>query len=93
MLKELFIGFVVGLIATLFGCFLFIEFFSEFSFEQTLEFIRQGDLEGEVLVLGALANFFVFFVFIKKRQMYRARGVILETLAVAFGVLLLSILQ
>jgi hypothetical protein len=93
MIKEIAIGFLVGLIATCFGCFLFIEFFSEFDFDHTMQLIGQGNLEGEVLVLGALANFFVFFVFIKKRQMYKARGVIFETLFIAFTVLLLSVFK
>lgn len=91
MIKEIAIGFIVGLIATCFGCFVFIEFFSEFDFEYSLKLIAQGNLEGKVLVLGALANFFVFFVFIKKRQLYKARGVILETLFIAMTVLFLSV--
>ncbi len=88
--KEIIIGFVVALIATAFGCFLFIEFFSRYSFSRSLELIKEGDLEGKILVLGAIANFFVFFVFLKKKQIYRARGVLMETFFIAFLVLLLT---
>lgn len=91
MKKEILIGFVVALIATSFGCFLFIEFFSQYDFYKSLALIKDGNLEGKVLVLGALANFFVFFVFLKKKQVYRARGVLLETFLIAFIVLLLTI--
>jgi len=90
MKKELLIGFLVALVATSFGCFLFIEFFSTVDFYESLELIKEGNLEGKVLVLGAVANFFVFFVFLKKKQIYRARGVMMETFLIAFIVLLLT---
>lgn len=91
MKKELLIGFLVALVATSFGCFLFIEFFSTVDFYESLELIKEGNLEGKVLVLGAVANFFVFFVFLKKKQIYRARGVMMETFLIAFIVLLLTL--
>ncbi|MDO9273998.1 MAG: hypothetical protein Q7T92_00430 [Lutibacter sp.] len=91
MKKELLIGFLVALVATSFGCFLFIEFFSTVDFYESLELIKEGNLEGKVLVLGAIANFFVFFVFLKKKQIYRARGVMIETFLIAFIVLLLTL--
>ena len=62
--KEILIGFLVGVLATAFGCFIFIEFFSMFDFYKSLDLIKEGSLEGKVLVLGALANFFVFFTFL-----------------------------
>lgn len=91
MKKEIFIGFMIALIATSFGCFIFIEFFSRYDFYKSLALIKEGNLEGKVLVLGAIANFFVFFVFLKKKQIYRARGVLLETILLAFLVLFLTL--
>lgn len=90
MKKEIAIGFFIALIATAFGCFIFIEFFSNFDFNQSLALIKEGNLEGKILVLGAIANFFVFFIFLKKKQIYRARGVLIETFLIAFLVLLLT---
>lgn len=89
--KEILIGFLVAIVATSFGCFIFIEFISEFDFDKSLEMIKEGNLEGKILVLGAIANFFVFFTFLKKKQIYRARGVLMETFVVAFIVLLLTL--
>jgi hypothetical protein len=89
--KEIFIGIVVALIATAFGCFLFIEFFSQYDFSKSMQLIKEGSLEGKVLVLGALANFFVFFVFMKKKQIYRARGVLIASFFIAFIVLYLTL--
>lgn len=91
MRKEIFIGFITALIATAFGCYLFIEYFSNKGFYETLKLIKEGNLEGKVLVLGAIANFFVFFVFLKKKQIYRARGVLITTFLIAFIVLILTL--
>ena len=85
------IGFVVALIATSFGCYIFIEYFSSYDFYTSLSLIKEGNLEGRVLVLGAIANFFVFFVFLKKKQIYRARGVLFETFLIALIVLFLTL--
>lgn len=93
MKKEILIGFLVALVATSFGCFLFIEFFSPVDFYESLSLIKEGNLEGKILVLGAIANFFVFFVFLKKKQIYRVRGVIMETFLIAFIVLLLTLFK
>ena len=68
MKKELLIGFIVALIATSFGCFLFIEFFSKYDFYKSLQLIKEGNLEGKVLVLGAIANLVVFCGFLKKKK-------------------------
>ena len=91
MKKEMLIGFAVALVATAFGCYIFIEFFSKYNFHKSLKLIVEGNLEGKVLVLGAIANFFVFFVFLKKKQIYRARGVLLETFLIALIVLFLTL--
>ena len=91
MKKEILIGFIVALIATSVGSYIFIEFFSTYDFNTSLNLIKEGGLEGKVLVLGAIANFFVFFVFLKKKQFYRARGVLFETFFIAFLVLLLTL--
>ncbi len=92
MKKEILIGFFTALIATFFGCYLFIEYFSNKGFYETISLIIQGNLQGKVLVLGAIANFFVFFIFLKKKQIYRAKGVLLETFLIAFLVLFLTII-
>ncbi|UMB55431.1 hypothetical protein MKD41_08140 [Lutibacter sp. A64] len=91
MIKEILNGFIVGLIATASGTFIFIEFFSKYDFYISLDLIKEGNLEGKVLALGAIANFFVFYIFLKKKQIYRARGVLFESFFIAFLVLLLTI--
>ncbi len=87
--KEIAIGFAISLTATLFGCYLVIEFLSSESFETTLQQIKTQQKYSQILTLGALANFLVFYVFSQKKQWYRMRGVLLETFVVAFVVVYL----
>lgn len=86
--KEIFIGFLVGIIATFFGLFLYIEFISSYSFDETVKMITEGSLWGKVLGLAAIPNLFVFFIYLKKKQDYRARGVMLATFFIAFLILI-----
>tara|TARA_R110001632_G_scaffold67875_2_gene159437 strand:- start:464 stop:751 length:288 start_codon:yes stop_codon:yes gene_type:complete len=81
--KEISIGFIISILATASGVFLYLQYFSKFGFEETIQMIKQGDLYAQVLSLAALPNLFVFFVFIKKKQDYRARGVLMASILIA----------
>ena len=90
MIKEISIGFLVGLLSTLFGSYIFVEYFSNYGFYTSLNLIEEGGLYGKIISIGAIANFFPFFIFLKKKQIYRARGVLMESILVAFVVLILT---
>ncbi len=90
--KEVIIGFLVGLVATLFGFFIYVEFVSPYGFDETLSILQEGGLYGKVLGLAALPNLFVFFVFLRKKQDLRARGVLLACFCVAFAILVTQFL-
>ena len=81
--KEILIGFLVSIIATAFGVFLYLQYFSKYGFEETLQLVKEGNLYASVLSLAALPNLFVFFIFIKKKQDYRARGVLTASILTA----------
>ena len=86
--KELIIGFLVALLATAFGFFIYVEFILNYEFGQAIKIITEEDLWGKIIGLAALPNILVFFLFLKKKQDYRARGVLLETFVLAFFILL-----
>jgi len=88
MKKEISIGFLVGLLATSFGLFIFMEYVVHLEFKAMVEFVFANKLWGKLLALASLPNLFVFFVFLKKKQDNRARGVIIESFLVAFLVLI-----
>lgn len=88
ILKEILIGFVIGIVANMAGTYLYIFFFSDLSLESTLQAALEKDFLGSLIALGAILNLGVFFVFLKKKKYYRARGVVLATVVAALVILI-----
>ncbi len=85
--KEVFIGFIVGLIANSFGTLLYILIFSDLGIMDTFRAaITQGHL-GSLLALGAILNLVAFFGFLRIKREHRARGVMIATLLTALIIL------
>lgn len=87
IVKEVLIGFLVAVAANLAGMFLYISFFSEYTVETTLAAAVEDGFIGSLIALGAILNFLPFFVFLKKNQLYRVRGVLIATLLAAIVIL------
>ncbi|MFK5981992.1 MAG: hypothetical protein QM499_03675 [Flavobacteriaceae bacterium] len=85
--KEVFIGLIIGLIANTAGSYLYIYFFSDYGLEETIKNALMQDVFGNIIALGAILNLLVFFIFLKKNQFYRARGVVLATVVSAIIIL------
>ena len=84
MKKDIIIGLIVGLIANAIGLFLSATYFGEG--EPFMTVVKSAQAEGflgKLISLGAILNLVVFFIFIQKKQDYRARGVLFATLIVA----------
>ena len=90
--KEMLIGVAISLVATFAGLFIYVEFFSEFDFQKTLQVIKEQELQGKIFTSNVCSLVFVFFVFIKKKQDYRARGVLLTTILIAISILIIKII-
>lgn len=91
MKKEIAIGFFISLFATTCGVFLYLQYFSRYGFDETLKLVQQGDLYGQVLTLAALPNLFIFFIYLKKKQDFRARGVLMASILIAITTFVLKI--
>ena len=86
--KEIAIGLVTGLLANSIGFVVCVLIFSALSpqnlgFSETIAASLKNDSFGSLIVLGAIPNLVIFFLFLKKEQAYRARGVLLATLIAA----------
>ena len=79
MRKEILFGFLAGLLATVLGFYLYVEFVLNGSFQESLTIINNKNLYGQILSIAAIPNLLVFFIFIKKKKDYRARGVLIAT--------------
>lgn len=91
--KELAIGFIVALLATIAGFVLYLEIFAKEGYGKTIGLIQEGRLYGEIISLSAIPNLFVFFVYLKKKQDLRAKGVLIATICIALFTLVLKIVQ
>lgn len=87
-IKNIIIGFVVGIIATAVGSIIWIIGFSDYSISETLQLALKEKLIAPILSAGALLNLVAFFIFIKQKKTQQARGVIFATLMVATYVLI-----
>lgn len=89
---HILIGFLVGLFSNLAGMFLYVFFFTKYEFEEALQISYYDDFLGKIIALGAVLNFLPFFVFLKKKEDYKARGVLLATIISAFSILIIKII-
>jgi hypothetical protein len=82
--KELIIGLLVGLVANTLGLILVATILG--NGDDFIVVIKAAAAEGflgKLISLGAILNLIAFFIFIKKKQDYRARGVLIITIFVA----------
>lgn len=87
MLKQnLLIGFLVGLSFNIGGVLLYIWIFSSSGIDETVDDAIENDYVGKLIALGAVLNFLPFFVFLRKKQHYHARGVLLASIVAAVAI-------
>ena len=84
------IGFLIGLIANMAGLYLYVFFFTNYEIEDALLISYEDGFIGKLIALGAILNFLPFFVFIKKKEDFKARGVLLATILSAITILILK---
>lgn len=89
--KEIVKGVLFALLSSLSGLVLAILFLSENdSIVESLKNSYYENFLGKLISLGAILNVLVFFVFIKKNQDERAKGVLLFTIFLAIFTLILN---
>ncbi|RLD29623.1 MAG: hypothetical protein DRI75_02645 [Bacteroidetes bacterium] len=82
--NEVIIGFLVGLFANIIGLFFAATLLGNGDdFITVLKTASAEGFLGKLISLGAILNLVAFFIFIKKKQDYRARGVLLATVCIA----------
>lgn len=88
MKKEIVIGFLIGILANITGVILYTYFFIEYELDAAIRIAIENGTIGNIIALGAILNLFAFFILIKKRQMLRAKGVLMATILAALLVLI-----
>lgn len=85
--QKVFIGIAMGFLSTIIGtslCTFIISKVKHSGFNETFTSFQNDDKLWMLLALGAIPNLLLFFYLLKKDLEYKARGVVLATLIVAF---------
>jgi formate-dependent nitrite reductase membrane component NrfD len=91
MKKEVFNGFIVGIIATIFGLVFAIQIFGKS--DDWSAVLSRAVAEGfltKLMSIGALLNLGAFFLFLKKKQDHRAKGVLIATILVFIATMIIK---
>ncbi len=80
IIKDLLIGFVIGLLTTVLGCYLFLRFNTKYDFLEGVNAIKQEGYLGKLIALSAVLNILIFFLLLKLNKEIMARGVVFATI-------------
>jgi hypothetical protein len=90
--KDLFIGFIIGLMASVLGSFLFLTLLTDFDVSngmQSIRIIKNYGYLSKIITLGSILSLVAFGVFLKQNKEFRARGVVLAVIILALLTLLI----
>ncbi|RTY92444.1 hypothetical protein [Flavobacterium sp. GT3R68] len=74
---DLLYGFLIGIIATVLGSYLFLAMFTDYGFIEGIQIMKSRNQLGKIITLGAILNLAMFFILLKVNRELMARGVIL----------------
>ncbi|HLF51610.1 hypothetical protein [Flavobacterium sp.] len=74
---DLLYGFIIGIVASVIGSYIFIEVFTEYTFWDGIQVMKAKGNLGKIITLGAILNLIIFFGLLKINKELMARGVIL----------------
>ena len=77
---DLLYGFIIGILTSVIGVYLFVELFTEYKFETAIYAVKAEGKLGKLITLGAILNLIVFFILLKFNKEVMARGVVLATI-------------
>ncbi|MFV5687075.1 hypothetical protein ACM55M_00425 [Flavobacterium sp. ZT3R25] len=77
---DLLTGFVIGILASILGSYLFITFFTEFNFVNGMYIMQSEGKLGKIITLGSILDLVAFGILLKLNKELMARGVILAVI-------------
>ncbi|WP_309642432.1 hypothetical protein [Flavobacterium sp.] len=87
--RDLILGVLMAVIASVIGSFIFIKLFTGFDFVNGMLFYKSHGLLGKIITLGAILNLILFFILLKFNKDLMARGVILGMIVLTVVTLLI----
>jgi hypothetical protein len=86
---DLLYGFVIGLIASLLGSFLFMTFFTDYEFIEGVRILKSQGYLGKLITVGSLLDLVAFGILLKMNKELMARGVVLAVFVLTIATLFL----
>ena len=80
IIKDLFLGCIIGIISAIIGSFIFMRFFTKYNFVEGIISLRQAGHLGQLITLGAILNIIIFFILLKLNKEVMARGIVFATI-------------
>lgn len=81
--KELLIGFIIGILASIIGTYFFITFFTDFDFIAGIQAMKSQGKLGKLITLGSILDLMAFAILLKLNKDIMARGVVLAVISIA----------
>ena len=80
---ELLIGFIIGILASVIGSYIFITFFTDFDFTAGIYAMKSEGKLGKLITLGSILDLVAFGFLLKLNKEVMARGVVLAVISIA----------
>lgn len=77
---DLLTGFIIGILASILGSYLFITFFTDFDFIKGIHAMKSEDKLGKIITLGSILDLAAFGILLKLNKELMARGVVLAVI-------------
>ncbi|MDR6846767.1 hypothetical protein [Flavobacterium granuli] len=86
---DLLIGFIIGILASFFGMFLYITLAMHTDFLAGIQSMKNEGQLGKIVTLGSIMDLIAFGVLLKMNKELMARGVVLAVIALTIVTLFL----
>ena len=87
--KDLFTGFIIGIIASFIGMFLYITLVMHIDFLAGIQSLKREGQLGKIVTLGSIMDLIAFGVLLKMNKELMARGVVLAVITLTIVTLFL----
>jgi hypothetical protein len=80
---ELLSGFVIGILTSIIGSYVFVTFFTDFDFMAGIRVMKSEGKLGKLITLGSILDLIAFAVLLRLNEDVMARGVVLAVISIA----------
>ena len=80
---ELVYGFLIGILASVIGSYIFVTCFTDFDFMSGIQIMKSEGKLGKLITLGSVLDLVAFAVLLRLNKELMARGVVLAVIVLA----------